>query len=109
MVIFGYMESRVHLLTIDLVPSSGKALVLLRLCNELLRRVNKAKHAGFSGISSTFNIEGRILCLLSTCFPLSERSAVNQKGEFNNNVTAYQEMAVDDMDVDGQEEDKGML
>jgi THO complex subunit 1 len=54
-------------------------------------------------------MKGRILCLLSTCYPVSERSAVNQKGDFNvGNVTVYQEMAIgDDMDVDGQEDDKG--
>jgi hypothetical protein len=54
-------------------------------------------------------MKGRILCLLSTCYPVSERSTVNQKGDFNVGiVTVYQEMAIgDDMDVDGQEDDKG--
>jgi hypothetical protein len=51
-----------------------------------------------------------VCLLLSTIFPLSEKSAVNQKGDFNvGNVTVYEEMANDGMmDVDGQEEEKGI-
>lgn len=57
----------------------GKGLTLLRLCNELLRRLSKAKNTVFCG---------RILMLLSNVFPLGERSGVNLKGEYNvDNIT----------------------
>lgn len=52
---------------------------MLRLCNELLRRLSKAKNTVFCG---------RILILLSSVFPLTERSGVNLRGDFNTeNVT----------------------
>ncbi len=59
----------------------GKGLVLLRLCNELMRRLSKSKHTVFCG---------RILIYLSSVFPLRDRSGVNYKGDVNvNNVTFY--------------------
>lgn len=73
---FGYIESRVESLTIDLHPTRGKGLVLLRTCNELLRRLSKPsqQHTVFAG---------RILSLLAKVFPLGERSGVNLRGDFN--------------------------
>ncbi|KAG0313509.1 hypothetical protein BGZ97_010104 [Linnemannia gamsii] len=57
----------------------GKGLSFLRICNELLRRLSKAKNTVLCG---------RILMLLSSVFPITERSGVNLKGEFNTeNVT----------------------
>ena len=79
-----------------MVPNRGKALVLLRLCNELLRRLSKTKDTSFCG---------RILQFLANIYPMSERSGilnlisttflmiegVNLKGEFNfENVTRYE-------------------
>ncbi|KAJ3084861.1 hypothetical protein HK100_009243 [Physocladia obscura] len=55
-------------------PSKGKGLILLRYCNELLRRLSKTRHTVFSG---------RILLFLTGVYPLTERSGVNLKGEFN--------------------------
>lgn len=52
----------------------GAGLTLLRLCNELLRRLSKGRDNIFCG---------RILVFLSQVFPLSERSAVNRSGEYN--------------------------
>ncbi len=74
--LFGYTESRVKPLTIDLHPTRGKGLVLLRTCNELLRRLSKPsqQHTVFAG---------RILSLLASVFPLGERSGVNLRGDFN--------------------------
>ncbi|KAN0062569.1 hypothetical protein ACQY0O_005101 [Thecaphora frezii] len=74
--LFGYVESRVKELTRDLHPTRGKGLVLLRLCNELLRRLSKPsqRHTVFAG---------RILSLLASVFPLGERSGVNLRGDFN--------------------------
>jgi len=62
-----------------MVAGKGKGLTLLRLCNELLRRLSKAKNTVFCG---------RILMLLSSVFPLTERSGVNLRGEINTeNIT----------------------
>ncbi|CAO3569588.1 unnamed protein product [Mortierella alpina] len=62
-----------------MVAGRGKGLTMLRLCNELLRRLSKAKNTVFCG---------RILILLSSVFPLTERSGVNLRGDFNTeNVT----------------------
>lgn len=74
--LFAYAESRVQPLTMDLQPTKGKGLVLLRTCNELLRRLSKPsqQHTVFAG---------RILSLLAKVFPLGERSGVNLRGEFN--------------------------
>ncbi|KAG0329690.1 DNA repair protein rad50, partial [Podila humilis] len=77
--IYNYLESRVQRLTSNMTTVKGKGLTLLRLCNELLRRLSKAKNTVFCG---------RILMLLSNVFPLGERSGVNLKGDFNlENIT----------------------
>ncbi|KAF9584109.1 hypothetical protein BGW38_007568 [Lunasporangiospora selenospora] len=77
--IYDYLESRVERLTVNMIAGRGKGLTLLRLCNELLRRLSKAKNTVFCG---------RILMLLSSVFPLTERSGVNLKGDFNiENIT----------------------
>ncbi|CAO1617108.1 unnamed protein product [Parajaminaea phylloscopi] len=82
---FGYLESRVTWLTRDLSPSRGKGLVLLRLLNDLLRRLSKPSR-------SHLVLSGRILTLLASVFPLGERSGVNLRGEFNvGNVTKFED------------------
>lgn len=69
----------------DLSPSRGKGLVLLRLLNDLLRRLSKPSR-------SHLVLSGRILSLLSSVFPLGERSGVNLRGEFNiGNVTKVED------------------
>jgi len=72
--IFSWIESRAERLTEDLVPQKGKALVLLRTLNDLLRRLSK--------MGSTTIFCGRILTFLSAVFPLGERSGVNLRGEY---------------------------
>ncbi|KAG0201504.1 hypothetical protein BGX28_005690 [Mortierella sp. GBA30] len=77
--IYDYLESRVDRLTVNMIAGRGKGLTMLRLCNELLRRLSKAKNTVFCG---------RILILLSSVFPLTERSGVNLRGDFNTeNIT----------------------
>jgi len=49
-------------------------LILLRTCNNLLRRLSRALHTVFCG---------RVLLLLAALFPLSERSALNMQGAYN--------------------------
>lgn len=54
-------------------PQKGKALVLLRTLNELLRRLSKTAQTTFCG---------RILTFLSGAYSLGDRSGVNLRGEF---------------------------
>ncbi|GLB43609.1 putative polysaccharide biosynthesis protein [Lyophyllum shimeji] len=72
--IFSWIEKHSARLTVGLVPQKGKALVLLRSLNDLLRRLSK--------MGSTTMFCGRILTFLSGVFPLSERSGVNLRGEY---------------------------
>lgn len=82
------LESKAPRLTQNISSSKGRGLVLLRLCNELIRRLSKTQHAG---------ICGRLLLLLSKSFPSAERSGVNLRGDLNiDNVTTI-EPATDGM------------
>jgi THO complex subunit 1 len=72
--IFSWIEERSDRLTDGLVPQKGKALILLRTLNDLLRRLSK--------MGSTTIFCGRILTFLSGVFPLGERSGVNLRGEY---------------------------
>ena len=97
---FAYLESRMDRLTRvgcafttvcfrlslaffkDMIPGKGKALVILRTLNDLLRRLSKSTHTVFCG---------RILLFLANIFPLGERSGVNLRGEFNKeNLTGFE-------------------
>ncbi|KDP40562.1 hypothetical protein JCGZ_24561 [Jatropha curcas] len=79
--VFGYIESKQDILGKQELFARGK-LVMLRTCNQLLRRLSKANDVVFCG---------RILMFLAHFFPLSERSAVNIKGVFNtSNDTKYE-------------------
>ncbi|EJC98817.1 uncharacterized protein FOMMEDRAFT_114065 [Fomitiporia mediterranea MF3/22] len=72
--IFSWIERRSARLTEGMVPQKGKALVLLRMLNDLLRRLSRA------GNTTTFC--GRILTFLSAVFPLGDRSGVNLRGDY---------------------------
>ncbi|CUS10902.1 unnamed protein product [Tuber aestivum] len=96
--LFRYLESRIDRVTAGVEGGKGKALVLLRLCNELLKRLSKTEDTIFCG---------RILIFLSKSFPIGERSGVNLRGDFNvDNVTVYDDIlqepptAVDEMELD---------
>ncbi|XP_064950952.1 THO complex subunit 1-like isoform X4 [Musa acuminata AAA Group] len=89
--IFGYIESKQDILGKQELFGRGK-LVMLRTCNQLLRRLSKANDVVFCG---------RILMFLAHFFPLSERSAVNIKGVFNtSNETKYEKDSPDGITVD---------
>ncbi len=83
----------------------NKNLVVLRSCNELLRRLSRAEDAVFCG---------RVFIFLFQSFPLGDRSSVNLRGEFHvENVTTFEESAPREksedgsaMDVDGKEQAK---
>ncbi|KAK2989882.1 hypothetical protein RJ640_015214, partial [Escallonia rubra] len=84
--VFGYIESKQDTLGKPELFARGK-LVMLRTCNQLLRRLSKANDVVFCG---------RIIMFLAHFFPLSERSAVNIKGVFNtSNETNYEKEAPD--------------
>ncbi|KAF8559888.1 UDP-glucose 4-epimerase [Imleria badia] len=72
--IFSWIENQASRLTQGMVPQKGKALILLRTLNDLLRRLSKT--------GSTTMFCGRILTFLSGVFPLGERSGVNLRGEY---------------------------
>ncbi|KZT22699.1 hypothetical protein NEOLEDRAFT_1119319 [Neolentinus lepideus HHB14362 ss-1] len=72
--VFSWIEERADRLTEGMIPQKGKALILLRTLNDLLRRLSKM------GSSTIFC--GRILTFLSGVFPLGERSGVNLRGEY---------------------------
>ncbi|KAH0837897.1 THO complex subunit 1 transcription elongation factor-domain-containing protein [Lanmaoa asiatica] len=72
--IFSWIEIQASRLTQGMVPQKGKALILLRTLNDLLRRLSKT--------GSTTMFCGRILTFLSGVFPLGERSGVNLRGEY---------------------------
>ncbi|CAI7868548.1 unnamed protein product, partial [Closterium sp. NIES-54] len=78
--VFSYIESKQHVLAKEHILQRGK-LVLLRACNQLVRRLSKANDLVFCG---------RVLMFLAYFFPIAEKSAVNIKGAFNtSNKTDY--------------------
>ncbi|KAL6976434.1 suppressor of the transcriptional defect of hpr1 by overexpression [Sarracenia purpurea var. burkii] len=89
--VFGYIESKQDILGKPELFARGK-LVMLRTCNQLLRRLSKANDVVFCG---------RIIMFLAHFFPLSERSAVNIKGVFNtSNETKYEKEAPEGIAID---------
>ena len=76
-----------------------KNLIILRACNELLRRLSRAEDTVFCG---------RVFIFLFQSFPLGDRSSVNLRGEYHvENVTIYEELPPkyeaaleDEMDID---------
>lgn len=93
--IFTWIERHSDRLTEGMVPQKGKALILLRALNELLRRLSK------TGSTTTFC--GRILTFLSTVFPIGDRSGVNLRGDYGPpwvSVSIEKEQVEEKMDVD---------
>lgn len=76
--IFVLMEEKATIWRSTIFFTSVKN-VLLRMCNDLLKRLSKTQKTVFSG---------RILTFLAQLFPLNEKSGLNQIGHFNTeNVT----------------------
>ena len=81
-----------------------KNLIILRACNDLLRRLSRAEDTVFCG---------RVFIFLFQSFPLGDKSSVNLRGEYHvENVTVYetytrkdgdQANLPEDMDVDIQD------
>ncbi|CAH0564075.1 unnamed protein product [Brassicogethes aeneus] len=84
---FGFVENNVQVWKEDLFFTSCKNH-LLRLCNDLLRRLSRSTATVFCG---------KILLFLAKFFPFSERSGLNIVSEFNfENITEYTRDAGDD-------------
>ncbi|CAK8672598.1 unnamed protein product [Clavelina lepadiformis] len=79
-VVFKYIEERVSVWKSSLFYTAGKNY-LLRMCNDLLRRLSQSINTVFCG---------RIQLFLARLFPLSEKSALNLVSQFNlENVTVF--------------------
>ncbi|KAE8350691.1 THO complex subunit 1 transcription elongation factor-domain-containing protein [Aspergillus coremiiformis] len=80
--VFDYLESRRKRNTKK--HFKQKSLIILRSCNELLRRLSRAEDTVFCG---------RVFIFLFQSFPLGDKSAVNLRGEYHTeNVTTYDEI-----------------
>ncbi|KAK2062532.1 guanylate kinase [Colletotrichum caudatum] len=100
--IFDFLESRRERITVK--HFKQKQLVILRSCNELLRRLSRAEDTAFCG---------RVFIFMFQSFPLGDKSSVNLRGEYHvENVTAFDNVGAktdttpEQMDVDGQNEVK---
>ncbi|KAM7197852.1 THO complex subunit 1 [Rhypophila sp. PSN 637] len=93
--VFDYLESRRERITSK--HFKQKQLVILRTCNELLRRLSRATDSAFCG---------RVFIFMFQSFPLGDKSSVNLRGEYHvENVTTYDRdgtEAVDKMDIDAE-------
>ncbi|XP_062589734.1 THO complex subunit 1-like [Saccostrea cucullata] len=79
-IVFYLVEDKLSVWKLSLFYDAGKNY-LLRMCNDLLRRLSKSQNTVFCG---------RIQLFLSRLFPLSEKSALNLMSQFNlENVTVY--------------------
>lgn len=79
-VIFSFVEDNVSTWKSNSFYTAGKNY-LLRMCNDLLRRLSKSQNTVFCG---------RIQLFLARLFPLSEKSGLNLQSQFNlENVTVF--------------------
>ncbi|RMZ71465.1 nuclear matrix [Pyrenophora seminiperda CCB06] len=80
-IVFNFLESRRE--AIIAINSKNKDLVILRLCNELLRRLSRAEDPVFCG---------RVYIFMFQSFPLGDKSSVNLRGNFHvENVTTFED------------------
>ncbi|KAL7727469.1 hypothetical protein ACLKA6_017584 [Drosophila palustris] len=92
--IFTFVEQLVEVWKEEIFFASCKNY-LLRMCNDLLRRLSRTQNTVFCG---------RILLFLSKFFPFSERSGLNIVSEFNlDNFTEYGLDSKDVDDIDNKE------
>lgn len=97
---FAFVEQNVHIWKEDLFFSACKNN-LLRLCNDLLKRLSRTTATVFCG---------RILLFLAKFFPFSERSGLNIVSEFNlENITEYGTDPSDDIVEIQSEEEKHII
>lgn len=93
--IFDYLDTRRERITSKHFPQ--KQLVILRSCNELLRRLSRAEDTAFCG---------RVFIFLFQSFPLGDKSSVNLRGEYHTeNVTAFDELPTREPEPEGMDVD----
>ncbi|OAA56642.1 tho complex subunit [Niveomyces insectorum RCEF 264] len=91
--VFDYLESRRERITAKYFNSTK--LVILRSCNDLLRRLSRAEDTPFCG---------RVFIFLFQVFPLGDKSSVNLRGEYHvENVTTYDQTPAKKADGEGVE------
>ncbi|CAG8959381.1 hypothetical protein HYFRA_00001279 [Hymenoscyphus fraxineus] len=96
--VFDFLESRRDIITAKQFQS--KQLVILRSCNELLRRLSRAEDTSFCG---------RVFIFLFQSFPLGDKSSVNLRGEFHTeNTTVFDENASNGSDSQTMDVDTEM-
>ena len=79
-ILFDYLDSRRERITAK--HFKAKSLIILRACNELLRRLSRAEDTVFCG---------RVFIFLFQSFPLGDRSSVNLRGEYHvENITVFE-------------------
>lgn len=100
--VFDFLESRRERITAK--HFKQKKLVILRTCNELLRRLSRALDPSFCG---------RVFIFMFQSFPLGDKSSVNLRGEYHvENVTTFDQAPAkteadpDKMDVDSDDKTK---
>lgn len=77
--VFDFLEARRERITAK--HFKQKQLVILRTCNELLRRLSRALDPAFCG---------RVFIFMFQSFPLGDKSSVNLRGEYHvENVTTF--------------------
>ena len=92
--IFDFLDSRRERITAR--HFKEKKLIILRACNELLRRLSRAEDTVFCG---------RVFIFLFQSFPLGDKSSVNLRGEFHTeNITTYEKSVA----VPGEVSDQGL-
>ncbi|KAJ1796537.1 hypothetical protein LPJ59_003691 [Coemansia sp. RSA 2399] len=94
--IFGHLERRAPLLRRNIKATSGKGIVLLKMCNNLLRRIPHSTMSQFAG---------RVQIFVANSFTLSERAGVNFRGDFDQSSIPVP--ATFDQESDGTEDENG--
>lgn len=93
---FDFLESRREAIMSG-PGTSSKEMVILRTCNELLRRLSRAEDPVFCG---------RVYVFLFQSFPLGHKGSVNLRGEFHiGNVTTFEDYLVSEQSADTVMED----
>ncbi|KAJ2860075.1 hypothetical protein GGH94_005735 [Coemansia aciculifera] len=87
--VFGHIERRASVLRRNMTATGGKGIIMLKMCNSLLRRIPHSTMSEFAG---------RVQLFVANSFALSERSGVNLRGDIASAVVAVAE------DVDGEDE-----
>ncbi|KAJ2801690.1 hypothetical protein H4S07_004865 [Coemansia furcata] len=87
--IFGHIERRAEVLRRNMTATGGKGIIMLKMCNNLLRRIPYSTMSEFAG---------RVQLFVANSFTLSERSGVNLRGDIASEVVAIAETPDTDKD-----------